>query len=132
MIVREYSEADFGRVTEMHRQSGFDYRLPTLSSQAFFSRRIIWDNESIGMAAFLRHTAEAYLICDPTWRNQAWRREALRKLSSICHDDAKQEGVKEVVAWLPPEIDQAFVNRLSKLGWGTCRDGWRTVFKGVS
>ena len=131
MIVREYTEADFSRIKELHGQSGFDYKMPTLSSDAFFSRRVVEGDDTIGMAACLRLTAEAFLFCDPRWRTPSWRFDALKQLCRICNDDAKQIGVQDVVAFLPPDIDGKFGKRLTQLGWDRARDKWTSYSKAV-
>jgi hypothetical protein len=124
VIIREYTESDHDRIKELHQQSGFDYQLPALSGEEFFSRRVIEGDNAIGMAAFLRLTAEAYLVCDPSWRNPAWRVEALRQLSLQCNSDARDKGVIEVEAFLPPQVATKFGLRLKRMGWVRARDGW--------
>ena len=131
MNVREYTEADYERVKELHASSGLDYILPSLSREEFFSRRIIGDGQEIGMGAFLKLTAEAYLICDPKWRNPAWRFEALRQLSMQSNTDARSAGVTEVTAFLPPKMVKTFGRRLGKLGWEKVRNDWQCVYHTV-
>ena len=131
MIVREFKDADYSRIVQLHSQSGLDYRLPPLSSEVFFSRRVAGDNQSIGMAAFLKLTAEAYLVCDPSWRSPAWRLEGIRQLCRVCNDDARKAGVKEVEAFIPPQVEQKFGKRLAQLGWVRARDGWHSYSWGV-
>lgn len=131
MLVRQYTEADFAQIKELHSASGFDYVLPTFSSKEFFSRRVAGDGQTVGMAAFLKLTAEAYLICNPRWRNPAWRLEALRQLSYESNADARSAGVHEVNAFLPPKVVSTFGRRLDKLGWEKIRNDWRCVFHRV-
>lgn len=86
----------------------------------------------MGMAAFMRHTAEAYMVCDPTWRNPAWRMEALRQLCRVCNDDAREAGVKEVMAFLPPSVTKKFGKRLDRMGWNHyLGEEWRCYAKEV-
>lgn len=126
MIVRAYTDADFQRIKDLHTRSGLGYTLPTLSSEVFYSRRVIQDSDSIGMATFMRLTSEVYLVCDPEWRNPAWRMEALRQLHFECNRDAKEQGVKEVCAFLPPEMQKKFGRRLTKMGWSSYKGPeWR-------
>src|SRR5690348_11029065 len=103
MQVRAYTEADLERVKDLHSRSGFRYALPDFSGEEFFSTRIVADKDGIGMAGFLRRTAEAFLICDPNWRTAAWRELALRNLQTACRKDAADEGIAEVNAFIPPE-----------------------------
>ena len=117
MQVREYTEADLSELRKLHSKSGFRYPLPDLSGAEFISRRVVGGESNIGMAAFLRLTAEAFLICDPNWRTAAWRELALRKLQTVCRQDAAERGVAEVTAFIPPEIEKKFRARLLRLGW---------------
>jgi hypothetical protein len=118
MIVRNYEESDLEQIKRLHRHSGHGYTLPSsLSGEEFVSRRIACDENQLGMAAFLRLTAESYLICDPDWRNPAWRMEALRQLTDVCRKDAMEHGVKEVNAFLVPKIEKQFGKRLLRMGW---------------
>jgi hypothetical protein len=117
MQIREYQPADLDRIKELHRQSGFRYALPDFSGQEFISRRVVGDESDIGMAGFLRLTAEAFLVCSPDWRTAAWRDLALRKLHTVCREDAAGRGVSEVNAFLPPEIVARFGARLVRSGW---------------
>lgn len=131
MIIRPYTEGDFEQIRELHRESGLDYDLPSLSGEEFFSRRVVGDGEGVGMAAFLKLTAEAYLICNPKWRNPAWRFEALRQLSMQCNDDARRKKVTEVTAFLPPPMVSTFGRRLGKLDWKKVRNDWQCIYHQV-
>lgn len=132
MNVREYTDADFARVKEMYGRSGFDYQLPSLSGTDFFSRRVIGSGDGIGMAAFLRHTAEVYLITDPEWRTPAWRHTALRELHIASFADAREHGVKEIVGFVPPPIEKKFGSRLRRMGWNSYQGAdWRCYSKEV-
>lgn len=117
MNVREYSDDDFERVKALHHLSGFGYALPAFSSKEFFSRRVVSDESGVAMAAFLRRSAEAFLICNPNWRNPAWRMEALRQLHGVSREDAAENNIAEVNAFLPPDVAKRFGRRLSRLGW---------------
>lgn len=128
MDIREYTESDFEEIKRLHDESGLDYKLPPLSRKEFFSLRVVRDGEGIGMATFLKHTAEAYLICNPKWRNPAWRFEALRQLSHQCNNDSRDVGVTEVTAFLPPKMVAKFGRRLGKLGWEKIRNDWQCLF----
>ena len=117
MIVREYTDADFQQIKQLHTNSGYRYPLPALSGEEFYSRRVVQGSDGLGMAAFLRLTSEVYLISDPKWRNPAWRLEALRQLQAVSVGDARDKGVKEICGFLPPEIEKKFGHRLSRIGW---------------
>ncbi len=129
MILREYDEMDLNRVTEMHKASGLKYNLPPMGT--FFSRRVIESDSEVQMVSLLKLTAEAYLICDPTWRNPAWRMEALRQLDAVANHDAKNCGVVEAVAFIPPQIEKTFRRRLERMGWNRNKPSWHSYWKAV-
>jgi hypothetical protein len=117
VIVREFEPADLERVEALHTASGFAYVLPDFSQPEFFSRRVVSDESGVRMAAFLKLTAEAFLIADARWKTPAWRFEALRQVHTVSWADAKNCGVAEVNAFLPPQIAAKFGKRLSHMGW---------------
>ncbi len=129
MILREFGELDLSRVTEMHKASGLKYSLPPMST--FFSRRVIESDNEVQMVSLLKLTAEAYLICDPSWRNPAWRMEALRQLDAVANHDAKQWGVVEAVSFIPPQIEKTFRLRLERMGWSRNKPSWHSYWKAV-
>lgn len=132
MLVREFTDADYQQVHRLHAQGGFGYTLPPLSSEEFYSRRIVEGDGEVAMGAFMRLTSEVYLIPNPTWRNPAWRMEALRKLHVVCYGDAHDKGVKEVCAFLPPQLEKKFGRRLKRMGWSSYKGPeWRCFGYGV-
>ena len=68
-------------------------------------------------AAFLRLTAEAYLLLDPRAGTPRQRWQWLLALHAAAERDAWQRGLEDVHAWLPPPISKKFGKRLARLGW---------------
>ncbi len=68
-------------------------------------------------AAFLRLTAEAYLLLNPRAGTPHERWQWLLALHEAARRDAWQRGLEDVHAWLPPPIAQKFGLRLERLGW---------------
>lgn len=126
MTIREYTEKDYDNIKRLHALSGLDYKFPaSLSSAGFFAARVVEDDKGIGMACFFRRSAEAYLVVNREWKTPAWRLEAVRKLHYECNAALKEEGIVDVVAFLPPELAGSFGNRLDRLGWSKCREEWK-------
>ena len=73
--------------------------------------------EHILGAAFLRLTAEAYLLLDPRAGTPRERWQWLLALHAAAEHDAWQRGLEDVHAWLPPTIADKFGKRLARLGW---------------
>ena len=68
-------------------------------------------------AAFLRLTAEAYLLLDPRAGTPRERWQWLLALHAASERDAWQRGLEDVHAWLPPPIAKKFGKRIARLGW---------------
>jgi len=129
MIIREYAESDLACIKRLHERSKLKYSFPDMDD--FFSRRVVESGDSVGMVSLLKLTAEAYLICDPEWRTPAWRMEALRQIQDVANDDAKQRGVVEAVAFVPPGIEKTFRRRLERMGWSRNKPSWKSYWKAV-
>jgi len=68
-------------------------------------------------AAFLRLTAEAYLLLDPRAGTPRERWQWLLALHAAAERDAWQRGLEDVHAWLPPPTAKKFGKRIARLGW---------------
>jgi hypothetical protein len=147
MLIREYSEPDLATLRAIHAAQGFDYALPDLSNPLFVTKLVLLGEnvappfrvasvslndeaasrdaglkpgatkERILGAAFLRLTAEAYLLLDPRAGTPRERWQWLLALHAAVERDAWQRGLEDVHAWLPPPIAQKFGKRLARLGW---------------
>jgi len=141
MFIREYSEGDLNALRAIHAAQGFDYKLPDLSNPLFVTKLVLTDgnaaaqkenrqleagatrgNEPKGNcpirgAAFLRLTAEAYLLLDPRAGTPRDRWQWLLALHAAAERDAWQRGLEDVHAWLPPPIAERFGKRITRLGW---------------
>jgi hypothetical protein len=143
MLVREYRESDLAHLRAIHAAQGFDYALPDLSNPLFVTKLVLaqadasslvvaqhaaplqgnsaqsnaTQRETILGAAFLRLTAEAYLLLDPRAGTPRQRWQWLLVLHDAAERDAWQRGLEDVHAWLPPPIANKFGKRLTRLGW---------------
>jgi len=117
MLVREYRESDLAQLRAIHASQAFDYALPDLSNPLFVTKKILAHDDTIVGAAFLRLTAEAYLLLDPRAGTPRQRWQSLLALHAATEQDAWQRGLEDVHAWLPPPIATKFGKRLARLGW---------------
>jgi hypothetical protein len=143
MQVREYKESDLAHLKAIHASQGFDYAFPDLNNPLFVTKLVLTDagddtdenrrqdvlrssgqtgatenaNEKVLAAAFLRLTAETYLLLDPNAGSPRDRWQSLLALHAATHRDAWQRGLEDVHAWLPPPIATKFGRRLQRLGW---------------
>jgi hypothetical protein len=79
-------------------------------------------------AAFLRLTAEAYLLLDPRAGTPQQRWQWLLALHAAAERDAWHRGLEDVHAWLPPPIAARFGKRITQLGWRR-DDSWTPYCK---
>jgi hypothetical protein len=138
MLIREYRDSDLPALRAIHAAQGFDYALPNLTNPLFVTKLVLTprvDEADAGLcsgaagcartesrgeivaAAFLRLTAEAYLLLDPRVGTPRQRWQWLLALHSAAERDAWQRGLEDVHAWLPPPITKQFGKRLTRLGW---------------
>jgi hypothetical protein len=117
MLVREYQDSDLAHLRAIHAAQGFDYTLPDLSNPLFVTKKVLASGGAIVGAAFLRLTAEAYLLLDPHAGTPRERWQWLLELHAATEHDAWQRGLEDVHAWLPPPIAKKFGKRITQLGW---------------
>ena len=129
MLVREYRESDLAQLRAIHAAQGFEYALPDLSNPLFVTKLVLAQGDGVSEqssatqdgaivgAAFLRLTAEAYLLLDPRAGTPRQRWQWLLALHAATERDAWQRGLEDVHAWLPPPIAHKFGKRLARLGW---------------
>ena len=161
MLIREYTEQDLSALRAIHSAQGFDYDLPDLRNPLFVTKLVLFDEnvappfraasvplndeaasqdaglkpgatkEKILGAAFLRLTAEAYLLLDPRAGTPRERWNWLLALHAAAERDAWQRGLEDVHAWLPPPIAKKFGKRVAQLGW-IRDDTWTPYCKKLS
>ena len=117
MLVREYQDSDLAQLRAIHAAQGFDYTLPDLSNPLFVTKKVLASDGTLVGAAFLRLTAEAYLLLDPRAGTPRERWQWLLALHAAAEHDAWQRGLEDVHAWLPPPIAKKFGKRIAQLGW---------------
>jgi hypothetical protein len=122
MQVRAYTEGDFEAVRAMHAAQGFGYAFPDLADPLFLVRSVVEEDGRPRMAAFLRLTAEAYLLADPGEGSPRQRWRCLLALHEAVRQEAAERGLADVQAFLPPRVARAFGRRLAALGWR--QDPW--------
>lgn len=117
MQVRQFKDSDYQWVLELYRRQGFDYELPTMD--AFKLVQVVVDDEDQPvMVLAARPTVEMFLIVDSAWETPQWRLEAFKLVHEAMRAALEAEGITDVHAWLPPEIEKSFARRLMRrFGW---------------
>lgn len=127
MKIEMYTPEDLEAIKAIHKRSGFDYTLPNeLTGPKYISGRVAKDGSGLGMACFLRKSAEVYLICNSQWRTPQFRLEAIRQLQHAVVQDARKSSIPDMVAFLPPQVSERFGSRLLELGWQQNRPEWQS------
>jgi len=122
MRVRADTEGDLEAVRAMHAEQEFGYALPDLADPLFLVRSVVEEDGRPRMAAFLRLSAEAYLLADPREGSPRQRWRWLLALHEAVRQEVATRGLADVQAFLPPRVARAFGRRLAALGWR--RDPW--------
>src|SRR5271170_1145965 len=80
--------------------------------------KVFLDNEQVVMAALLRPTTEAYVICNREWKTPWFRWQVLQELHEVVLADCRAKGVEDTQAVLDPNVERTFGRRLLQLNWG--------------
>lgn len=123
MIVRKYRKEDLARLKQLHAQQGFAYPFPDLNAPIFPVGIVGEEHGEVQIGAFLRCTAEAYLLMDGSNGEARERWQALLKIHEAVRQEAIEAGFEEVQCFLPPEVAKSFGRRLKKMGWRP--DDWQ-------
>jgi hypothetical protein len=116
--IRKCPEDDFAAVEAIHAAQGLPYEAPQWGSM--LASAVLEDQGVIHMAAFLRQTAETYLLVNPALSMK--KRESLGELL-VLHKElmpaAKRKGLTDVHCWIPPQLGERFGRLLENpiFGW---------------
>lgn len=116
MIVRNMAQTDIESVKAIHAKRGLPFDLPDLTRKLAIEKVFLHD-EKIVMAAILRPTTEAYIICDQTWKTPWFRWQAFQELHAAVLEQCRKDGVEDTQAVLDPPLNMGFGKRLMELGW---------------
>jgi hypothetical protein len=130
MLIREYTDADLSALRRLHAEQGMPYAFPDLSNPLFLIRVVAEQDSRVVAAAFLRLTAESYLLLDRAAGSPRERWEALLLLHETVRGCATRAGLDDVHAWLPPGVARSFSRRLTRLGW--TRESWPSFSRTIT
>ena len=128
MNVRLYTDDDLEAVVKIHAANGLppaclpacckrDANGNPINAPLFFMRKILEDDGRVALASFLKLTAEAFVFVDHEHGDAERRWLALQKLTACTLSEAAKKGVEDVTAWIPPQLDRSFGERLIALGF---------------
>jgi hypothetical protein len=133
MIVRPFTDDDIDNVVKIYQANELPANcLPAcckrdkagnpVHAPLFFMRKILEDDGKVALASFLKLTAEAFVFVDHDHADPERRWLALQKLTACTLSEAARKGVEDVTAWIPPQLDRSFGERLIALGFN--RSPW--------
>jgi hypothetical protein len=114
--VREFTPADIEAIKEIHARRALPFDLPDLTRKLAV-QKVFCHNDEIVMAAFLRPTTEAYIICDKDWSTPWMRWQAFQELHEKVLEQCRVDGIEDTQAVLDPPLNLGFGRRLMQLGW---------------
>ena len=125
MIVRDYEPlTDREAVERIHREQGMDYKFPDIDQPLFIIKKVaVNENGDVIGAELLRIQAEAYLMLSPDL-DPVQKMNVIGELSPAVEQEAFKQGLDDICAYIPEDIDKKFSKRLLSLGWNKIRTGW--------
>lgn len=115
MLTRDITAAEFERARAWHAAQRLPYQFPDPSPLMTF---VGGESKSGELAAIgaVRLTAEAFLWKNPEQSAIAQMR-AIKNISETLSGRLASVGIRDVSAWVPPEVEVKFGPLLGKLGW---------------
>ncbi|HEX3156802.1 MAG TPA: hypothetical protein VHV32_19390 [Candidatus Angelobacter sp.] len=115
IIVRPFEEKDKPAIEAMHAGMKLDYEKPDWNSMLVSA--VVEVDGQLSMAAFLRKTAETYMLLDPELGSKKGRLGQLLMLHRELMIPARKAGFNDVGAFLPPSLEPHFGKLLMHIGW---------------
>lgn len=124
MIAETLAPEQYEQAIELHQKMGMDYQLPNLESPLLLVKKAVKDNSGnlLGFCV-LRLTAECMLLVDPDLRPDS-KMEVMTALSPSVIEEAYAQGLDDLMAAIPEDVETRFQKRLKELGWDKDRRGW--------
>lgn len=131
MSIRDYEDSDWPRIVQLHAESGLPQNcLADATDPLFVIRRVLIDeNGEMAMAAFVRVTSEPFLLVNHESMDAETRWKMLRVLTDDVCAIAKERGLEQLTAYIPPEIEASFGKRLMELGF--VRSPWQSYTRNL-
>jgi hypothetical protein len=115
-MVRDQEFKDIQEIRAIHAKNDLGFELPDFRRKLVVSK-VFTDNDRVVMAAMLRPTTEAYIICDKDWRTPWFRWQVLQELHGMVLEECREQGIEDTQACLDPNVERAFGRRLLQCGW---------------
>lgn len=118
-MIRDFQPEDEESLKKIHKDQGFDYNIPELSSPLTLVKKVRVEGGQVVAAMFLRLTAETYLLCEGS---PVVKARSIEELQPEVTRAAYEKGLDDIVCVIPPEISESFAPVLERMGWSRDRD----------
>jgi hypothetical protein len=126
-MVRDFEPEDTDSIISIHKEQGFEYSLPILTSPLCLVKKVRIVDGQVVAAMILRVTAETFLLCTGSPESKG---RAIEELQPEVLREAKEKGLDDIVCVIPPEIAESFEPALRKMGWSPTRD-WKMWYRSL-
>ncbi len=118
MNIRPFEVRDLEALKRIHENNELPaVCMPDPTNPLFFIKQVVEHEGKAALAAFLKITAEPYLLVDKTVETPEWRWQALKALNETISTVAWMKGLEQLSAWVPPQLIKSFGKRLKDLGY---------------
>jgi len=128
-MVRDYTEADFTAIKQIHEQNKLGFKFPNLNSAVFPINKVLEVDGTVRASYALRLVAEVNLWLDKSnLTDAAGKWAAIKQLDNETSKEASYTGLDALQCFLPPSYGR-FGKRITdkKDGLGYIKDssGWQ-------
>lgn len=126
-MVRDFKPEDTDSIISIHKEQGFSYNLPQMSSPLVLVHKVREVDGQVVASMFLRVTAETFLLVEGSPESKG---RAIEELQPEVLREAKEKGLDDIICVIPPEIAESFEPALRKMGWNPTRD-WKMWYRSL-
>lgn len=134
-MIRDFDENDLEKAREIHAANGLPENcFPNLiittpegkeEANALFITRSVYEHAGVpAIMAFLKITAEVFVLIDHTVGTPEERWAWMKEFNEYVKHEAWQRGLEQITCWVPPEIEESFEKRLLEMGY--IKSPWRS------
>jgi hypothetical protein len=127
-VIRDFNENDLETARAIHAANNLHENcFPNLTitthegkeaPNALFITRAVYEHEGVpAIMAFLKATAEIFVLVNHEVGTPAERWEWMKEFNAYIRNEAWKHGLEQITCWIPPEIEESFAKRLIEMGY---------------
>jgi hypothetical protein len=121
-VIRDYEKRDREALKAIHSASMFDYVFPDLDDPLFVVRKTVEEDGKVVQGLLVKLQGEVYLYVQADWATPEERWARLVELTDAAKKAAWEKGLDSLTCVVPPEIADAFGERLTSKEIGMVED----------